>query len=55
MSNSNKFEPYYLRSRVHEWRFVYLDYKLLRSMIKPFIDVVKLYSQSPDLDYKTME
>lgn len=32
----NKFGLYFQKSRVQEWRFVYIDYELLRSMLEPF-------------------
>lgn len=39
-----KFEEFYERNKVQEWRNVYLNYMVLKSMLKPFLEIIKLES-----------
>jgi len=34
-----KFKIYYEESKITEWRFVYFDYKLLKLLLIPFVEI----------------
>lgn len=37
-----KFQLQYDRSKIYEWRHVYLDYSLLKLLLQPFLAIVSL-------------